>query len=143
MPRVSRRPVSKNVHLEMQDNFDFLISSLNEHLDIQMFTENFFTKEEKVMLIKRLMLHMMFENGYKTTEIAAVLSVSRETIRTHKLLWSTSSNSYRSLIHTLARRDKTKQFWKRVERILKPLDLAFRAKNDMKARHKLMTGDFD
>ena len=47
------------------------------------------------------------------------------------------------IIRKIAKREKTKQFWKSVKKILQPLNLALQAKTNMKARAKLMTGDTD
>ena len=61
MPRASKRSVDKNLRIELQDNFAYLISSLHKSSDIQQFFETFLTDEEKTMLTKRLMLHLMLE----------------------------------------------------------------------------------
>ena len=47
------------------------------------------------------------------------------------------------MLQKLAKREKTKLFWKKVESILKPLDLALHAKSDMKSRAKLINRDYD
>ena len=140
MPRVSRRDVSKTIHGELDDNFAFLISSLSESSEIKQFFQDFLTDEEKTMLTKRLMLHLMLEQGYNQSQIKTVLSMSRETIRVHKRVWERGGTIYKMIIRKIAKREKTKQFWKTVEKILQPLNLALQAKTNMKTRAKLMTG---
>jgi uncharacterized protein YerC len=138
MPRASRREIDKEMQDELRDNFAYLISALHRSKEIENFLEDFLTHEEKTMLSKRLMLHLMLENGYKSSEIEAVLGVSHETIRVHKEIWSRGGEAYRKMIRKIAKREKTKEFWQKVEKILKPLEYAFQAKTNMKARSKLL-----
>lgn len=143
MPRASRRTIRKEVDLELKDNFAFLISSLSSKKDIEQFFQDFLTHEENTMLAKRLMLHLMLENGYKTSEIQAFLSISKETIRVHKNIWERGGLTYKKVISKIARQEKTKQFFKKLENLFKPIDLAIRSRNDMKARAKLGSGDWN
>ncbi len=142
MPRVSRRPIRENIKEEIQDNFAYLISSLTSSKDIEQFFVDFLTHEEKVMLSKRLMLHLMLENRYEYSEISTVLGISNETIRTHKNRWLHGGHIYKIIVKKIAKREKTKEFWNKVEEILRPLELAFQAKSNSKARAKLASGDF-
>ncbi len=137
MPRASKRQVKSELLEEMRDNFAFLISSLSTSSDIQNFFTVFLTEEEKIMLTKRLMLHLMLKSGYEISEMCALIGVSRETIRTHKNVWTTSDVKYKNLIAKIAERRKTKEFWKKVEKSLKPLEYALSAKTNMKSRAKL------
>ncbi|MBI2420884.1 MAG: hypothetical protein HYV38_02260, partial [Candidatus Levybacteria bacterium] len=98
MPRASRRAVRKEVDLELKDNFASLISSLSFQEDIEQFFQDFLSKEETTMLTKRLMLHLMLENGYKTSDIQSFLSISKETIRVHKNIWSRGGVTYKKVI---------------------------------------------
>ncbi|HVF69253.1 MAG TPA: Trp family transcriptional regulator, partial [Xanthomonadales bacterium] len=109
----------------------FLISSLQSFKDIEMFFDDFMTDEEKAMLIKRLMLHMMLENSYKASEIKIVLGMSRETIRVHQNIWKKGGKVYKSMLQKIAKRENTKQFWKKVESTLKPFDLTMQSKSNM------------
>ena len=84
MPRASKKQLSKNIYKELDDHFSSLISSLQSPNDIDGFFNDFLSAEEKTMLTKRLMLHLMLENGYQTPAIKAVLGMSFETIRVHK-----------------------------------------------------------
>ena len=141
MPRASKRPVNKNIQEELQDNFSFLISSLTSSSDIQHFFETFLTEEEKTMLTKRLMLHLMIENGYDPMEMTSVLGISLETVRKHKMVSKLGDKTYKDIIAKITNRNKTKAFWKKVEKALRPLELALDAKTNMKARAKLLSGD--
>ena len=78
MSRASRKPVEKDLDQQLQENFTSLISNLNSSTNIEGFFKDFLTKEEKTMLGKRLMLHLMLEKGYKNDQIKAVLGISKE-----------------------------------------------------------------
>lgn len=140
MPRASRKPVKKSLNQELNQYFTSLISSLNRAEDIEQFFKDFLTIEEKTMLTKRLMLHLMLENGYKTSQIEAVLGMSRETIRVHGHIWSGGGIVYKKIVNKIAGKEKAKRFWEKVDKILKPLDLALRSKTDMKARAQFASG---
>ena len=140
MPRASRKPIRKNLNQELNVYFASLISSLNKGEEIEQFFKDFLTTEEKIMLTKRLMLHLMLENGYKTSQIEAVLGMSRETIRVHGYIWSGGGAIYKRIISKIAGKEKTKRFWDKVDKVLKPLDLALRSRTDMQARVQLGTG---
>lgn len=140
MPRVSRKRIKKDLDSELKNHFSSLISSLNNSSEIEKFFEDFLTPEEKTMLAKRLMLHLMLENNYRVVEIESVLDISRETVRVHRNIWSRGGEIYKKIIRKIARKEKAAKFWKKVEKILRPIDLALRAKTDMKARAKLAGG---
>lgn len=143
MPRASKRYLSKNINEDLKDNLSFLISSLNTPSDIEEFFNDFLSDEEKTMLSKRLMLHMMLERGYRQSDIKAVLGMSRETIRVHQHVWNKGGNAYKNMMRKIAKREKSKTFWKKVESILKPVELALQSKTNMKARAKLLNREYD
>lgn len=143
MPRASKRPVNEQTSSELQDNFALLISSLTSSRDIRQFFETFLTEEEKIMLTKRLMLHLMLENKYTGTEIAAVLRLSRDTVRIHKLVWDSGGEVYKAIIAKLATKRRTNEFWKNVGKLLRPIEYSLQAKSNMRARAKLISRDYD
>ena len=142
MPRASRKPIKRELNKELNDYFTSLISSLNRASEVERFFVDFLTEEEKKMLTKRLMLHLMLENNYKPSQIESVLDMSRETIRVHGKIWSKGGLIYREIISKIAKKEKAKRFWEKVDKILKPLDLALRAKTDMKARAEFASGSW-
>lgn len=143
MPRASRKPIKKSVDQEIRENFSFLISSLSSSSEIQEFFSDFLTHEEQIMLSKRLMLHLMLERGYKNLQIESILGISKDTIRIHKAIWERGSATYRGILGKLARKAGNKEFWEKLEELFRPVELAMKARNDMRARAKLATGDWD
>lgn len=91
------------------------------------------------MLTKRLVLFMMLKRGYPPLSIIAALNLSYETVRIYSEKLPSKDEKFQQIIDKLVKREKTKEFWNKIDNLLKPLDLALIAKTDMKARAKLMT----
>lgn len=142
MPRVSRSRLHDQRLKEIEDHFSYLISSLNNSNDIKDFFGEFFTKEEKVMLAKRLVLYMMLKKDYSPSIIQSALHISYETVRSHTNQMEKKDQKFHAVIEKLVAREKTKEFFQKINTLLKPIDLALRAKTNMKARAKLASGDW-
>src|SRR6266436_5291373 len=98
MPRVSRSRLQNRQLEEITEHFSYLISSLTKRTDIETFLNEFLTKEEKIMLAKRLTLFMMLEKQYAPPGIKSVLKVSYETVRSYKQQLSFKSTEFRKII---------------------------------------------
>ncbi len=140
MPRASRRPINKRLGNDLEESFSDMISTLQKSSDIKQFLNDFLTREEKTMLFKRLMLHLMLEKGYKNSEIEATLGIRYETIRVHKNNWEKGSEVYKLVLRKIASKQKARIIFKRIENAFGRIDLALKARNDMKARAKFATG---
>ena len=142
MPRASKRQLSSESLSELEKNFSYFVSSMTSAHETDEFLNTFLTREEKVMVIKRLMLYIMLERGTKVAEIAMILNLSRQTVNAHKSKFLLTSSTYRQIILKLVRRKKAQKFWSSVEDILYPIVLAGEATRDMRARSKVYSGDF-
>ncbi len=141
MPRASRQPINKSLNRDLEESFSDLISSLQRPNDIKSFLNDFLTKEEKTMLFKRLMLHLMLEKGYESSKIQSTLGIRYETIRVHKNTWEKGNEVYKSVLRKIASKQKARLIFKRIEKVFDKLDLTMKARNDMQARAKFATGD--
>ena len=142
MSRVSKRIINKELIEDLEEQLTFIIVSFKAKEDTGSFLNEFLTKEEKLMLGKRLALYMMLYKELTSKQIHDSLSMSYETIRWYKQVYEGKPDSFKKEIEKLINREKNKELWNKIEKILKPLDLAMRARNDMKARAKLASGDF-
>lgn len=138
MPRASRIKLQEEKLKEIQEHFSYLISNLNRSSEIENFFDNFLSIEEKIMLTKRLVLFMMIKRGYPPQVIQNALNISYETVRIYLDKLPLKNAEFQKTIERLVNREKTKEFWQKLDKILEPLDLALRSKTDMKARAKLM-----
>lgn len=143
MPRASKKPLSRDIVEEITKHFSYLLSYLQQEREINVFLDEFLTKEETLMLVKRLVLLMMIKRGYAPSNIKSSLKVSYETIRSHTNLLIGKSTTFHSLLEKLITKDQSQEFWKKLDRLFKPLDLFLQSKSNMKARTKLLSGDFD
>lgn len=140
MPRASKFNFQQDKLKEISNHFSYLISSLNNSGETENFLDNFLTHEEKIMLTKRLVLFMMIKRGYPPRIIQGALHISYETVRIYTDKLPSKNQQFQQTIERLVKRDKTKEFWEKIDKLLKPIELALRAKTDMKARAKLASG---
>lgn len=142
MGRVSKKSIDKDLKKEIEEQLSFIIASLVNKEEINLFLDEFLTKEEKVMLGKRLILYMLLYRGFTSKQINNLLGLSYETIRWYKQIYAAKPEIFRKYIQKLIFREKSQEFWKKIEKILEPVSLALEAKTNMKARAKLASGDF-
>lgn len=143
MGRTSKFKLKSAELEELEQHFSYLISSLSSSKEIGNFFNNFLTKEEKIMLTKRLALLMMIKMDYPYQEIKNALNISYETVRTYSNQLPLKNDSYHKTIEKLIRRQKSKEFWKKADKVIRPLELALKSKTDMKARADLIRGGRD
>lgn len=142
MGRVSKRVINKELQKELEDQLSFIISSLVDKNEINLFLDEFLTREEKIMLGKRLILYVLLYKGFTSTQIHNILGMSFETIRWYKEIYEDKTEVFKKQIDKLIKRERNIEFWKKVEKVLEPFALALEAKSNMKARAKLASGDF-
>lgn len=140
MPRASKFIFREEKFRELQEHFSHLISSLNDLSETESFFDEFLTREEKIMLTKRLVIFMMIKRNYPAGVIKDILHISHETVRYYQNQLPSKSERFQKLIDRLIGREKTKEFFQRLEKLLKPLDLAMKARNDMRARARIASG---
>ena len=142
MGRVSKRKINKDLERELEEQLSFIIVSLTEKDEVSIFLDEFLTKEEKLMLGKRLILYMLLYKGLTNTQINAALSISHETTRLYRELFEKKPEVFRKMLERLISREKARELWKKIAKILEPVKLALEAKTNMRSRAKLASGDF-
>lgn len=139
MPRASRFSLKRKQFQEMNSHLIFLISSLNNKDEIGNFLESFLTKEERVMLTKRLVLFMMLRKQYPPSVIRNVLHISYETIRIYQNQLLAKNSLFQKILEKLLRRQDTIKLFGKINNLIKPIDLVLNSKRNMKARAKLVS----
>lgn len=137
MPRASRKLINKDLDDELNENFLILISSLRVSSEINYFFTGFLTKEEKKMIPKRLMLHLMLINNIPDSKISSHLGMSYETIRTHKNNLDSLSKEYKGILAKISRRESTRDLFRKIDKKMGKLDSFLKAKSDMRERSKV------
>lgn len=142
MTRISKFRLHDNQLEEITKHFSYLISSLNKSTEIENFLNNSLTREEKIMLTKRLVLFMMIKRNYPPHVIQSALHVSYETVRTYTDKLPAKNSLFHSIIGKLIKREQSKELWEKVDKLLKPIELFLRSQTDMKARARFASGDW-
>lgn len=138
MPRVSKYKIQEDKLKDIIDHFSYLIASLSQKGEVEKFIGEFLTKEEKIMLSKRLVLFMMLKRNYLPSQIRSGLNISYETIRVYQNQLDNKSKEFHQKIEKLVGRQKSKEFFDKVDKFLKPLEYALNSKTSMKARAKFL-----
>ncbi|RJQ26948.1 hypothetical protein C4577_02435 [Candidatus Parcubacteria bacterium] len=73
MTRVCRVKLEEKDLKEISNQFSRLVSSLSKSSEIEGFFDEFLTKEEKIVLTKRLVLFMMIKKQYSSSDIWSAL----------------------------------------------------------------------
>lgn len=143
MTRISQYKLGEEASADIIDHFLSLITSLENHKESKNFFDNFFTNEEKTMLAKRLVLFMMLKKNYRPGIIQSALHVSYETVRTYSMQFTNKNDLFQQTIQKVLKREKSKLFWQKIEKALKPIELMLQAKSNMRARAKLLSSDYE
>lgn len=142
MPRTSRFHLEQKKFQEINSHLLLLISSLNKTDEIEKFLNEFLTKEEKIMLAKRLMLFMMLKRNYSPSVIQNALHVSYETVRSYRNQLGSKDSDFQTTIDRLIKRDETRELFQKIDEMLKPLKLTLGSKRNMRSRAKFASGDW-
>ncbi|RJP47583.1 MAG: hypothetical protein C4584_00325 [Armatimonadetes bacterium] len=143
MPRASKVRLEEKELKNLTEHFCYLVSSLTNSTEAENFLHEFLTKEEKIMLTKRLVLFMMLKRNYPDPIIKGALKISYETIRTYKNQFPSKNEEFQKTINKLVNRERAKELFEKLNKLLKPLDLALQSKSNMKARSKFASGNWD
>ncbi|HJZ04327.1 MAG TPA: Trp family transcriptional regulator [Patescibacteria group bacterium] len=80
MPRVSPRPLKKEIEKEITANLDWTFSQLKSEPVAKDFLEDFLTDEERLMLAKRLAVVYLLKEGFSYGKISEALKITPVTI---------------------------------------------------------------
>ena len=135
MTRVSRIPLRGKTYSQITQIFWEVISELANEEAAEEFLNVFLSKAEKTMLAKRLAVAVMLLAGLGAVEISNSLKVSTGTIR--DVNYKLADIRFKQII------EKFTEKFRSEKRGLSWLDAVLGSKSDMKARAKLLSGDFD
>jgi len=114
--RVSKYYVERQVLSEINQAFGWLISKVNSEKMVELFVDDFFTDEERLMFAKRLFVGYLVAKGLDYQEVVGILKVSPATVRQTKE-WLKRRAGYREIIRMLVKRQKEIEFDKKLEKI--------------------------
>ena len=120
MTRVSKYFVDRQMRIEIDDAFRWLVSSLKNDKLVALFIKDFFTEEERLMLSKRLFIGYLVAKGLDYLEITSILKVSTATVKQAKD-WLERRQGYREIIKMLVKRQKQIEFDEKLEKFLRKI----------------------
>ena len=86
MPRVSPRPLKKEIEKEITANLGWTFSQLKSEPVAKDFLEDFLTDEERLMLAKRLAVVYLLKEGFSYGKISEALKITPVTIGKIRLI---------------------------------------------------------
>lgn len=143
MSRASKAELTKDELDNLFADFTGLLSSFSHPKSIQQFLEEFLTKEEKIMLSKRLALYEMLYRELPLRDIQQTLGMSDESVRVYNDKKYEKSDWFREKIGAFGKKKGRAKLFENIAKKLKPLEYALNSKTNMKARAKLLSGDFE
>ena len=142
MPRTSKFNLDQKELEKINSHLLYLISSIKNEVEAEKFLEDFLTKEEKIMLAKRLVLFILIKKGYGPSVIQSALHVSYETVRTYQNNLSSKDETFKKILDKLIDRQETLELFEKIDKLLKPINLFLDSKRNMKSRAKFASGDW-
>lgn len=143
MPRTSKFRLGQKELEKLNSHLLFLITSIKNEGEAGKFLDSFLTKEEKIMLGKRLVLFILIKRGYGPSTIQSVLHISYETVRTYQNYLSSKDETFKKILDKLIDRQETLELFEKIDKLLKPINLFLDSKRNMKSRAKFISGDWN
>jgi Trp operon repressor len=143
MPRASKAELSKEQLVELFSDLTSLLSSFKKTGSLHRFLEELFTKEEKIMFSKRIAIYSMLFSKVPLRQIQQTLGMSDESVRIYNEKKHERSLDFQSVLKSLGSKKRRNQFIKKLEKKFKIVDDILDSRTDMKARARLMSGDFE
>ncbi len=130
--------MDKEIWILVKSDFLEVVSRSNKS-ELEIFLNGFLTPEEKVMIYKRLALYSLLLEGFNDQETKEILKLSYETVRSARQLVSLKEEAFKNLLKKKVKQMETDS---KSNKLLGFIYLATKSKSDVKARAKLLSGDY-
>lgn len=114
MAQVSKYPISQDVYERCWEIFIKTLINIKNPPSAQQIIEGLLTPTEKIMLVKRLAIALLLEQGYEYREIAKILKVSLPTIATVSASLKYGSDGYKKAVIKILSDEKLREFFNQV-----------------------------
>ncbi|MBI2007294.1 MAG: hypothetical protein HYS83_01135 [Candidatus Blackburnbacteria bacterium] len=118
MPHVSRKPISKDLYIQITQELWWLLTNIKDEKEMTVFLGDLLTETEKVMLAKRLALANLILKGWDWKEICFHLTVSSATVNQMKRWLAGGGKGFKSALKRLERKERWREFWDQFDEIL-------------------------
>lgn len=85
MPQVSKRKIDPKIETELLDSLSYAIKELRTKTEVDQFLASALTKNERIMIAKRVTTAYLLDNGVEDTKIAHTLKLTNATITRFKM----------------------------------------------------------
>lgn len=123
MPRVSPRPIKKEVEKEITDNLGWTFSQLKSEPVAKDFLGDFLTDEERLMLAKRLAIIYLLKEGFSYAKISEALKITPVTIGKIRLISKLGKPRTKNVLNRMGNHFSLKSAGKGFLAVLKDLGI--------------------
>jgi len=129
--------LDKNIEREILSNLDWLFSQLKSQEDAHSFLQFILTREERLMLAKRVAALFLIHQGYHYSDVAEALKLTAATISKLRAMADIGVGEVAVIMQKLDQHEKSKRAGEKIEKTLETLGLMLSAKRSMRARAEL------
>src|SRR5437868_15324203 len=122
MPRVSKAQISKDQLDELFIDLSRLLGSFKHEKGLGEFLQELLTKEEKVMLSKRIAMYSMLYSQVPLFTIQQTLGMSAESMRIYNHKKYLKSEKFKLILKSLGDTKKRKKYFQNFEKKFRILD---------------------
>jgi Trp operon repressor len=101
MPHVSKSRLSKIAEEDIKQTFSLVLSNITRDDETNEFLNSLLSPTEKLMLSKRLAIVLLLDENISTSQIAATLHVTRETVSRIELLYQVKPEGYKTALNKI------------------------------------------
>lgn len=109
MGQVSKYPISKDIYDRSWEVFTKTLVGIRSAQDAEQIISDLLTPVERIMLVKRLAIAFLLEQGYEYREIRHLLKVSFPTISMVNIALKYGSNGYKKAVARILMDEKLKE----------------------------------
>lgn len=115
MPQVSKRPLSKDIEIQLFSIFFKSFARLSQASDIERFLLDLLGPVERTMLAKRLAIALLLMKGYRYNSIKEILKVSQETIARVNISLQYHGEGYSMIVTKMLKDEQIESILRKIE----------------------------
>ena len=109
MTQVSKKQLGKQLEKEIYDAFWTTLAKLTNKNEIELFLNEFFSRNEKINFVKRLSIAILLYKGYDWRSIRDLIKVSEGTIA--KMSSKIATEGFKMFFSRLEKDERWRVFW--------------------------------
>lgn len=114
MAQVSKYPISENIYKRCWEILTKTLIGIKNTKDADEIIIDLLTPTERIMLVKRLSIAFLLNQGYEYREIEKILRVSFQTIASVNNTLKYGNSGYKKAIDNILKDEKLKEFFNQI-----------------------------